>query len=1039
MSLLTRFSLKNPVAVVILVILIVFDGLYASTRFKQESMPDISIPYLFVTAIYPGASPREAQSDVALPIENAVMNIDGVKSIVSNSANGVATITLEFGFNADIEDKKSKVEEALNNVQLPAQVQRPKVSKISFASGPMMYTSITAVNGMSPEELQKIVKGRIVPALQGLDGVGKVQTYGLTSDDIYIKLSAEKMKARGISFQQVLQVFQAMNLSIPVGEATFNKIKVPVIVTGRVTSVEQLSNLVVSPFPQTALKEIAEIRKGTDIPESITRVQGEPSVAINIIKNTDANTVDVSERVMEQLEKYTRNNDKVKLDVIYDTAKDIKKSVEGMVREGLLGALFASLLILLFLRNVRATLIAIISIPLSVLGAMSLLYYFTDVTLNIMTLGGMAVAVGRVVDDSIVVIENIVRRIQEQKVTKELIREATAEVAGAITSSTSTTIAVFAPLGLLSGIIGKIFAPFALTVVFSIAASLLVAVTVVPMLAFLLLRRSKPKEHRQSKLTVQYKRILAWSLNHKAVVLLISLLLLSSTYFLGQMVAVTFIPEQEDKFLMIQLNMPPGTEATAVDEEVQKLDKKLRESPNVLLSQVTSGKPKGEFDPMTMTSGGSNQALWIVSLVPETDVLPFIEQMKQKLIPGVPGAKLDIQELSGGPGGAGINIIVTGNSQADIHQAAAIITAAVKQIKGADHVTNTLLEETVSVEIRIRPEDALKFGMTAYQASALIRPILTEQQVGRIGSGNEANDLYMSLEDIPLDSLDSIRNLPLPAPNVQVSAPSGGTALPPAGQKPSPDVTVADVADVREISQPSVLQLRNGEEYAMITGDITDQDAGRVNKDLEETLAGLKLPEGTEYLLEGSNKQIQDMMSDMGLAMLVAIGMVYVVMVIAFGEGKAPLAILFSLPFAVIGALLGTLIANQPISIASLIGMLMLIGIVVTNAIVLVDRVQQQVKKGIIIREALLESGGTRLRPILMTAIATICALLPLALGLGEGVLISTGLAVVVIGGLVTSTLLTLLIVPIMYELFHWDKVRRELRRAKRLPVSGDR
>ncbi|MEB3102435.1 efflux RND transporter permease subunit [Ferviditalea candida] len=1020
MSLLTRFSLKNPVAVVILVILIIFDGLYASTRFKQESMPDISIPYLFITAIYPGASPREAQNDVALPIEQALMNIPGVKSVISNSASGVATITLEFGFDADIENKRSKVEEALNNVQLPAQVQRPKISKISFASGPMMYSSITAVNGTSTEELQRIVKSRIVPALQGLDGVGRVQTYGLLSDDIYIKLNAQKMKARGISFQQVLQVFQAMNLSVPAGEAVFEKIKVPVIVTGRVTSVEQLGDLVISPFPRTAMKDIAEIRKGTDIPESITRVQGQPSVAVNIIKNPDSNTVDVSERVMEQLNKYAKNSDKVKLDVIYDAAKDIKKSVEGMIREGLLGALFASLLILLFLRNVRATLIAIVSIPLSVLAAMSLLYYFTNVTLNIMTLGGMAVAVGRVVDDSIVVIENIVRRIREQKarVTKDLIREAAEEVGGAITSSTLTTIAVFAPLGLVSGIIGKIFAPFAITVVFSIAASLLVAVTVVPMLAFLFMRSSKPKEHRQSGLTVQYKWILSWSLNHKAVVLLISLLFLSSSYLLGQMVAVTFIPEQEDKFLMLQLTMPPGTETTAVDEQARELDRKLRESPNVLLSQVTSGKPKGEFDPMTMTSGASNQALWIVSLDPETDVLSFIEQIKKELIPGVPGAKLDIQELSGGPAGAGINIIVIGNTQTDIRNAAAVITSAVKQIKGTDRVTNTLLEETVSVEIRIRPEDALKFGMTAYQASALIRPILTEQQVGRIGSGNETNDLYMSLEGVPLGSLESIRNLPLLA--------QGGRTL-----------TVKDIADVREISQPSVLQLRNGEDYAMITGDITDDDAGRVSREVKETLAGLKLPEGTEYLLEGSNKQIQDMMADMGLAMLVAVGMVYVVMVAAFGEGKAPLAILFSLPFALIGALLGTVIAKQPISVSSLIGMLMLIGIVVTNAIVLVDRVQHRLQKGMIIREALLESGGTRLRPILMTAIATICALLPLGLGLGEGALISTGLAVVVIGGLVTSTLLTLLIVPIMYELLHWDKVRRELRRAKRMPLSG--
>jgi HAE1 family hydrophobic/amphiphilic exporter-1 len=1009
---LTKFSLRNPVAIIILVLLIACGGVYSATKFKQESMPDISIPYLFVTALYPGATPQEVQNEAAIPLEQALRQVEGVQVLESTSASNVVTVNMQFSFSANLNEKIAKVEEILNGLKLPQGVEKPVLNKISLASGPMMYTSITAKQGTSSQELQDFVQKQVLPSLQGIDGIGKVQTAGLASENLYIRLKADKMAERNVSFSQISQVLQAVNVTLPVGTATFNKINENVIITGRVQTLDDLKNLVVAPAPEVKLQDVADIVKGSTSPETITRVQGEPSVAINVIKNSDANSVDVSKRVMEKLEAAVQGNDKVKLDVVYDSANDIKRSVNSMAREGLLGALFASILILLFLRNVRATFIAIVSIPLSIAASMSLLHYFTNITLNIMTLGGMAVAVGRVVDDSIVVIENIVRRIQSEKATKELMLEATREVAAAITSSTLTTIAVFAPLGLVSGIIGKIFAPFALTVVFSLLASLLVAVTVVPLLAFVLMRRSKPR-HREGEtaLSRQYKKVLKWSLDHKTIVVLLSLLLLVGSFFLAPLAGMTFIPEQKEKYVMMTLTMPKGTDVSTVDDKVQEMDRKLRELGSVQLSQVTSGSPKGEFDPLTYTAGATNKATWLVSLDRKADVTAFIQNRKKELDPKVEGATLDIQELTGGPGGQGIYIIVTGNSMDDIRLATASITDAVKQIEGTDSVRNTLLDDLKSVEIKVRPGDALKNGLTTVQAWSLLRPLLNEDKVGKLGDGKRTSDIYMSVEGVSKQSVEDIAKLPLSSPL--------GTLI-----------TVQDIADVKEVKQQSALQLRNGGEFATVLGNITDKNAGKVNSALESKLKQLDLPAGTQYVLDGANKQIQDMMSDMFMAMAVAIGMVYIVMVVAFGGGKAPFAILFSLPFAVTGALAGTLLAGEPISIASLIGILMLIGIVVTNAIVLVDRVQMKVREGLTIRESLLEAGGTRLRPILMTAIATICALLPLALELGEGgALISKGLAVVVIGGLVTSTLLTLLIVPIMYEALHYKQARREKRR----------
>jgi HAE1 family hydrophobic/amphiphilic exporter-1 len=531
-------------------------------------------------------------------------------------------------------------------------------------------------------------------------------------------------------------------------------------------------------------------------------------------------------------------------------------------------------------------------------------------------------------------------------------------------------------------------------------------------LAYLLMSRKVPKEHKESKLSQMYRKSLEWSLNHKATVLILAMVLFAGSLPLSMLAGFTFIPEQKEKYIRMTLVMPKGTDVKTVDDKVRELDQKLRDSGKVILSQVTSGSPKGEFNPMTMSAGKSNEANWIVSLQPETDTDAFVKDMKKQLKPGVEGANLDIQQMQMGPGGADIYIIVTGDSMQDIREATRKITDGVKKIEGTDNVRNTLIDESKSIEIRVRPQDALKYGLTTAQASGLIRPLLTEQPLGKLGDGKHSQDLFLTVRGPSIQSIADIENLMLMTP--------AGTPVP-----------VKTIADVKEVQQPGVLQLRNGEEYATVTGTITEKDANKVNTELNAMLNGLSLPKGVKYQIEGSNKEIQNMFKDMGMAILIAIGMVYVVMVIAFGEGKAPFAVLFSLPFAVTGGLLGTVIAKQPISIASLIGILMLIGIVVTNAIVLVDRVQQQTHKGMIIREALLEAGSTRLRPILMTAIATIFALLPLALGMGEGALISKGLAVVVIGGLITSTLLTLLIVPIMYELLHRRQAKRELRRTK--------
>ncbi len=1008
MKFFTNFSLRNPVAIVLLVILIAVGGVYAATRLKQEQQPEIAFPGIMVSAVYPGAAPNEVMNQVTLPLEKVLRNVEGVKNVTSQSANSISMLQLEFNFSDDMKKKQEEVKQAIQDVQLPQDAQKPEVLYFSTTNQPIMYTTVAAREGVSQEELNTIVKNSILPELQAVEGVNQVQANGLKDDGVYIRLDAPKMAEKGITYEQVMGALQANNISVPLGEATMKENKLPVFVQGDLSSIEQLKEWTLTPAGDVKLTDIAQVEQGKDL-SVISLTNGGPSVTLNIVKSGNANTVEVAEKVLKVYEEAEKAG-KVKSLVMYNRATDVKESVNTLAREGALGALFASLLILFFLRNLRATLIAIVSIPLSMLIAMICLKYFTDVTLNIMTLGGLAVATGRVVDDSIVVIENIVRRMRGEKISKDLILSGTAEVGRAIMSSTLTTVAVFAPLGLLQGMIGGYFRPFALTVGFALISSLLVALTVVPLMAWALMGKAKLKESKESAMSRGYRRVLRWSLGHKVTVIVVALLLFAGSLvpiFAGK-VGVVLLPQSDYKYMFANLTMAKGTSLDAVKKEADRLDAIIRGHQDVENTNVTVGGG--------MSGGGrSNGAEWFIGLRSEADLDRFIDEISPKV--KVPeGMEFSLVKDDMG-GGGNVDITVTGSSASDIRIATEKITDAVSNLQGTDNVSNNLQDGTKGIAIEVRQKDASKHGLSAAQASMMLRPFLTETNAGRIGDGTKASDLYLSLNGTTISSIADIGNLKLHTPM--------GT-----------DIQVKDIAEVKEKQLPSTLQFKNGSEYATVSAKITDKNVSKVNQALEEALKKLVLPTGIEYSLGGSDADVQQMMSDMMMAMLIAVGMVYIVMVIAFREGRAPLAVLFSLPFALIGGLVGTLAAGEPVSVSSMIGFLMLIGIVVTNAIVLVERVQQQIEHGLTIREALIEAGGTRLRPILMTAIATICALTPLAIGLGGGSIISSGLAVVVIGGLASSTLLTLVVVPVMYELLYFKRSRKQ--RQVQAPVKEE-
>jgi multidrug efflux pump subunit AcrB len=761
------------------------------------------------------------------------------------------------------------------------------------------------------------------------------------------------------------------------------------------------------------LEDVAEVTIGIPTAEAYTRTDGQPSVLLEIVKSQDGNTVDVADRVKKELGALVPRLPKGStVNYVYDGSVQVTTSVNGMVREGLLGALFAFLVILLFLRNVRATVIAVVSIPLSILIAMVFLAR-AGITLNVMTLGGLTVAIGRVVDDSIVVIENIFRRMKEAGGgSVELIREATAEVSSAITSSTLTTVAVFVPLGLVSGIVGKVFQPFALTVGLSLLASLLVAVTVVPVIARFTLLGARFRVHEEGAgiVILAYQRLLRWSLDHKAVVFATAGLMLAGSIALMPIVGTGFMPQTSERYIAINVEYPEGTNVKTTNALAARVEKLVAKDPIVKTYQTAVSASQNNLTASSGSPRGSNQAQVFMRLSDNASVFPTVMRYRAALASYAPKGVIKVADAGNRSMGGSSNSLeldVIGEDVGAVKKAAAQLTAELQTVKGLGEVSNNLGKSKPEILVDVSQSRAADKALSAAQVGAAMRQLLSDQAIGQMTVKGQKLDIRFGLKLDPVRKLADLRR-------VAIQTPTGA------------NVELGDIAKVSQVAGPVSIYTRDGNQYAVVNAEIVDKNAGKVTSEVKRVVAGATLPGGITTQLGGTAQMMSESFTQLGLAMLVAVGAVYLVMILAFGEATAPLAILFALPLAIIGGIFGLFAVRQPLNMPAMIGALMLIGIVVTNAIVLIDRVQKKRREGLSMREALVEAGTVRMRPILMTAIATICALLPLASGLSEGALISQSLAAIVIGGLTTSTLLTLVVVPAAFEmlegLFHREE-----------------
>lgn len=1012
MKSLVNFVLKNKLAVWLLTIIITFTGIYSGTKMKTETIPDISIPYLMVMVVYPGATPEQAMEDVSMPIEKAVEGLDDVKAVYSRSYSNMSSIEVEYDYGIDMDEAKRSLESAIDAISLPEDAEEPYISTISMNMMPVVALSVSSETE-DIVELTSTVEDLVLPDIEKLDGVASATISGQHIEEVELTYDQAKMETLGITEDNVKEMIQASDLAISLGLFEFEEGEQAVAIDGKFMTASELEEMVIpvepseaNPVPFVTLGDIATIEVVGKV-QSVSRTNGEDAIAIQIVKDQRANTVDVVNAVKELVKDKEETIEGLVVDISLDQGEPIETSVATMVEKAVFGGLIAVLIILLFLSDFKSTIISVISIPVSIFMSLMVLNWM-DITLNMMTLGAITVAIGRVIDDSIVVVENIYRRLhlKTEKLTgRALIREATIEMFKPILSSTLVTIAVFAPLIFVGGMVGELFIPFALTMSFALLASLLVAITIVPALSHTLFKKklySEKSENRHKeagKLANWYKSVLNWSLNHKIITSAIAIILLVGSLMLTPLIGFSFLGSEEEKVMYLTYTPETGELKEDTLANVAEVEEELlkREDIDILqLSISDSGDPMA-----AMMGGGSNGALMFVIFDPDIENFPEVRSEIEDYVFNIgQSGEWKSQDFSSmGMASNELSYTFYSENLDKLNEAVLMVEDLMNENDGLEDVSSTAEDSYVEYTFHVEQDELLQYGLTTGQVIMMLNPNVSPEVLTTVEKDGNTIDVIVQQEQAAQPkSIDEML-----ATEVQ-------TAVGP--------MPLSELVTVEEGTTLNTLARSAGEYYATVSAKVLGDDISKVSMEVGEAIDELDLPKGVTVGIAGVTADMNEAFTQLGMAMLAAIAIVYFILVVTFREGVAPFAILFSLPFAVIGSFVGLLIAGETISVPVMMGLLMLIGIVVTNAIVLVDRIVRMERSGLEMREAILEAGVTRLRPILMTAIATIGALIPLAMGTGAGGgLISKGLAITVIGGLVSSTLLTLIIVPIVHEI----------------------
>lgn len=1012
------FSIKRPVFTIVTMLFVIILGGVSLLKIPITLIPELHPPIGVVVTSYPGASPTEVNEKITKPLETTLATLPGIKKLQSTSQEGSNLIVLEFNWSTNIENVQLDILQRIDMTPLPNDAEKPSFLKFDPSQFPIIQLSLRAENDdvdvrLLAEDLEK--------ELRRTAGVASVNVSGKLVEEVQLTLDESKLVERGLTQADIIQIIQSNNVSLPGEPVLTNDGK---MLTTRILSTlgtpEDIADLIVSvnPLDGKALTvgDVAVVERAEQKSMTTTKANNHPAVLMSVLQESDANTAEVSKAFQDALNELLtkKQYQGIVADVLTDQGNYVDLAISNIGSSLLLGGLFAMFVLFVFLRSVKSPIIIGIAIPYSVIVTFVLMY-FANFSLNIMTLGALALGIGMLVDNAIVVIENIERHLGIGKNPIIAAKEGTKEVALAITASTLTTIAVFIPVMFIEGLIGQIFTEFALTISFSLIASLVVALTVVPMLASRLLKIKAVniyEKRNESFLYKNYKASIVWALRHRMLILISTIVCFGIALFGLMRIGTEFLPPTDEGFTSINVNLEKGVAVSETEKVVAKIEDRLKQEKDVdVYVSLVGGTQQSQARGQT----SANQAELYVKLVPLADrkrsIFEFVEELEQDIHAEL-GEQAEITfnvSTSTGSSPNTLTFRLTDSDEQRLHSAVNKVQQELLKVNAVTNVSTDLDNTVKEIQVEVDRERAKDYGFVPAQIAQMVNQMTKGQLTTQIIAEDGAVlPVYTGFGHLFNDSIESLKSM-------QLRSPAGLF------------VKLEDIATVAVQEGP--VSIRRSDQAAAVAFFVeyeTKESLGGISAKVDQALQKSKLPSETQVIFSGDRELYDSAINDMLLAVALAVVLVYIVMAAQFESFKHPFVIMFTVPLMIIGVAIAMFMTNTLIGVTSVIGILVLVGIVVNNGIVLVDYINQQKSKGMGTYDAILLATQDRLRPILMTALTTILGLLPLALGFGEGTEMNQPMGIAVIGGLVTSTLLTLYIVPTVYSLM--DKETRKMR-----------
>jgi|SoiMethySBSTD1v2_1073268.scaffolds.fasta_scaffold07741_8 HAE1 family hydrophobic/amphiphilic exporter-1 len=1042
---LVEFSINRPVTTYMMIATILLLGVIAFMRLPVDLMPEMEFPTLTVATTYQGVAPEEMETLITRPIEEAVGALAGVEKIRSSSSEGQSSVRISFAWGTDLNEAASDVRTRLDRLRriLPEDADPPTLFKFDTTQFPIMFLAVSS-SEMDALALRHLMEDQLQYRLERVPGVAAAEIRGGLRREIHVDMYLEKLRALNISPEEVTNTLRRENINLPVGPVEEGKYELLLRTQGEFQSVDQIRNVVVTARNGIPIyiRDVARVEDSHEEIRQIVRVDDQPGLRLSIRKQAGANTVHVAEAVHAELEKIRQDYAHLTIVATMDSAIFIQRSIANVRDSAISGSALVVLVLFLFLRNINSTLIIGITIPISIIATFALMYFY-GFTLNTLSFGGLALGVGMLLDNAIVVLDNVFRFRDEGQPIKAAAIQGTSEVGNAIMASTLTSVAVFVPLVFLTGFSGVMFKQLAYVVSFAQFVSLFVALTIIPLLCTKMLRQREPDAKRHpwahaviewwvgvlDKLDAQYQSILHWSLTHRKTIVAFSGLVVVASLYLGQFVGFELMPETDEGEIRVDAELPSGTRIDITDQVAQQLlhviRKEVPETQRIMteIGQGGGGGGGGGGRPSSV-----NTAEFRIQLVDREKRQRTAQQIAAALRPKLniqPGmivrtrsAGSNFMQRFASTGGDRASVLIRGHDLPSATELAKIVKTHMDTTPGLADAQISRREGLPEVLIKVDRDKASVLGLNVSQLAGALQTTVGGTRASMYRDGGDEYNILVRLVKSDRNRLEFI-------PQIPINTPLGKT------------LPIGSLVSMEQTQGPVSLEREDQERVITVSGNLANRDLGSVMREVEAKTRTLELPRDFSISMGGELEEQEKAFNELIVSLLLAIVLVYMVMAAQFESLRDPLIIMFSIPLASIGIVLALLLTNTTFNIQAFIGTILLAGIVVNNAIVLVDCINQlRREEGLSLRESVELGGRRRLRPILMTTLTTVLGLVPMALGLGEGGEVQAPMARVILGGLTTSTLITLVFIPILYTLVE-ERSEKKARSRLAAPESG--